>query len=278
MAKYKFDQRRYDISADTFNDFLNKYKKVAKQAFEDRSVDITDTFLFSKLPVQMQNELAMERKHDAMVEEIRTLVQRRCQYAQLLPVTSSAQPFSQISAPQPARVTSQTGAQVGRVQKKNQRRKPKQYCEPKFAKHSPTEPSTRQQAETQPKLVCQICGKVGHSARDFYYRITSTSAFGNERYPKQPTDENKQFRRDFRQTNNRTYNANELFDSTTNEADSTDETEGPDDAEDPKLSKATSSCPIKQKCAPKSTTNHSYTNATEDFKRHGVAVPFLNLH
>ena len=108
MAKYKFDQRRYDFSADTFNDFLNKYKKVAKQAFEDRSSDIMDTFLFSKLLVQMQNELAMEGKHDAMMEEIRTFVQRRCQYAQLLPVTSSAQPFNQISAPQPHRVTSQT--------------------------------------------------------------------------------------------------------------------------------------------------------------------------
>ena len=51
VAKYKFDQIRYDPLAETFNDFLNKYKKVAKQAFGDRSGDITETFLFAKLPV-----------------------------------------------------------------------------------------------------------------------------------------------------------------------------------------------------------------------------------
>ena len=48
----------------------------------------------------MQNELAMAGKHDASMEEIRTFVQRRCQYAQLIPSTT-AQPFNQISAPKP---------------------------------------------------------------------------------------------------------------------------------------------------------------------------------
>ena len=33
VAKYKFDQMRYDPSTQTFNDFLNKFKNVAKQAF-----------------------------------------------------------------------------------------------------------------------------------------------------------------------------------------------------------------------------------------------------
>ena len=47
----------------------------------------------------MQNELAMAGKHDASMEEIRTFVQRRCQYAQLIPNTTP-QPFNQISAPQ----------------------------------------------------------------------------------------------------------------------------------------------------------------------------------
>ena len=108
VAKYKFDQMRYDTSAETFNDFLNKFKKVAKQAFGDKSSDITETFLFAKLPVQMQNELAMAGKHDASMEEIRTFVQRRCQYAQLIPNTTSAQPFNQISAPQPNAATPPT--------------------------------------------------------------------------------------------------------------------------------------------------------------------------
>ena len=108
VAKYKFDQMRYDPTAETFNDFLNKFKKVAKQAFGDKSSDITETFLFAKLPVQMQNDLAMAGKHDASMEKIRTFVQRRCQYAQLIPNTTSAQPFNQLSAPQPNVATPQT--------------------------------------------------------------------------------------------------------------------------------------------------------------------------
>ena len=108
VAKYKFDQMRYDPSAETFNDFLNKFKKVAKPAFGDKSSDITETFLFAKLPVQMQNELAMAGNHDASMEEIRTFVQRRCQYAQLIPNTTSAQPFNQIIAPQPNVAAPQT--------------------------------------------------------------------------------------------------------------------------------------------------------------------------
>ena len=99
---------RYDPSAETFKDLLNKNKKEAKQAFGDRLGDITETFLFAKLPVQRQNELAMAGKHRATMEEFRTFVQRRCQNAQLLPTTSSAQPFNQISAPQPHIATSQS--------------------------------------------------------------------------------------------------------------------------------------------------------------------------
>ena len=55
----KFDQMRYDSTTETFNDFLNENKKVVKQAFDDRSADITQTFLFAKLPVHMLNELAI---------------------------------------------------------------------------------------------------------------------------------------------------------------------------------------------------------------------------
>ena len=80
VAEYKVDQMRYDPSAETYNDFLNKFKKVAKQAFGDKASDITN--------------MAMAGKHDASMEEIRTFVQRRCQYAQLIPNTTSAKPFN----------------------------------------------------------------------------------------------------------------------------------------------------------------------------------------
>ena len=108
MAKYKFDQMRYDPATETFNHFLNKFKKIAKQALGDRSSDKPETFLFAKLPVNTHTELARAGKHDATMEEIRTFVQRRCQYAQLLPNTTNAQPFNQMSAPQPNAATPQT--------------------------------------------------------------------------------------------------------------------------------------------------------------------------
>ena len=38
VAKYKFEKMHYNPSADTFNDLLNKFKKVAIQAFADKSL------------------------------------------------------------------------------------------------------------------------------------------------------------------------------------------------------------------------------------------------
>ena len=51
-------------------------------------------FLFEKRPVQMQHEIALAAMHDPSIEEIRLFVQRKCQCAQMLPTTSSAQPFN----------------------------------------------------------------------------------------------------------------------------------------------------------------------------------------
>ena len=85
-----------------------------------------------------------------------------------------------------------------------------------------------------PKLVCQNGGRVGHSARDCYYRNTATSAYRSVPYPKQSTEENKQFRRYFRQTNNRVYNTNELSHTTNDETDNAEETERHDDVEEPR--------------------------------------------
>ena len=65
VAKYCFDQMRYGPTTETFNNFLNKFKNVAEQVFDDRSAIIIETLLFAKLPVQRQNELAVAGKHDA---------------------------------------------------------------------------------------------------------------------------------------------------------------------------------------------------------------------
>ena len=72
VSKYKFDQMRYDPTKESFANFLTRYKKLAKQAYGDKANDIAETFLFAKLPIQIQNELAMASKHEAKVEEIKT--------------------------------------------------------------------------------------------------------------------------------------------------------------------------------------------------------------
>ena len=81
---------------ESFADFLTKFKTLAKQAYGDKANEITETFLFSKLPIQIQNELAMAGKHEATSGKIRTFVQRRCQYAQLLPSNSVMQPLNNL--------------------------------------------------------------------------------------------------------------------------------------------------------------------------------------
>ena len=91
--------------------------------------------------------------------------------------------------------------------------------------NSNSQPAGLHSQEQQPKakynlkLVCQICGKVGHSARDCYG---------------QSTEENKQFRRDFRQNNARVYNTNELSHTTNDEAENAEVIERHDNVEDPK--------------------------------------------
>ena len=199
VAKYKFDQMRYDPATETFNGFLNNFNEVAKQAIGDRSSDITETFLFAKLSVHLKNELAMAGKHDATMVEIRTFVQRRCQYAQLLPNTTNAQPFNQMSAPQPNAATPQASTAQPQQNRETKRKFDGQCrhcgihrhrwveCRKQLREEAQAKPaSQKQQQPTQAtqnpdnrpkynsKLVCQICGKVGYSARDCYHRNTTT--------------------------------------------------------------------------------------------------------
>ena len=102
VSKFKFDQLRYDPTTESFSTFLANYKKVAKQASGEKAREIVQTFLFAKLPIQLQNELAIAGKHDASIEDIKTFVQRRCQYAQLLPNQQLLQPFNQVIQTQEA--------------------------------------------------------------------------------------------------------------------------------------------------------------------------------
>ena len=162
----------------------------------------------------MQNQLAMVGKHDATMEEIRTFVQLRCQYAQLLPSTTSAQPFNQMSAPQPNAATPQTSIAQLQQNRETKRKFDGQCrhcgihghkwveCRKRLQEEAKAKPASQKeqqltQATQNPdkkrkynsKLVCQSCGKVGHSARDFYHRSTTTSAYRSVPYTNQSTEE-----------------------------------------------------------------------------------------
>ena len=106
--------------------------------------------------------------------------------------------------------------------------------------NSNSQPAAQPSQEQKPKpkynskLVCQICGKVGHSVRDCYYRDTATSAYRSVPYPKQSTEDNRQFRWDFRQNNARVNNTNELCHTTNDEAENAEVIERHDDVGDQK--------------------------------------------
>ena len=65
VSKFTFDQMRFHPTVDSFTNLLSNFKKTAKQAFGDKTNEIAETFLFPKLPVQHQNDLAVAGKHDA---------------------------------------------------------------------------------------------------------------------------------------------------------------------------------------------------------------------
>ena len=131
----------------------------------------------------------------------------------------TAQPFNQTSAPQPNVAASQSSNSQPTQNRETKRkfdgqcrhcgitrhkwaecRKPlREEAQNKTTTHNqqqPAQPTNTQDVKPKynPKLVCQICGKVGHSARDCYYRNTTTSAYRSVPYSKQSTEENKQFR------------------------------------------------------------------------------------
>ena len=82
---------RYDPSVESFTEVLSKFKKTAKNAYEEKAIEITERFLIAKLPIQPQNEFAMADKHVASTGKIKTFVQQRCQYAELIPNTPTMQ-------------------------------------------------------------------------------------------------------------------------------------------------------------------------------------------
>ena len=222
VARYKWDQARYDPTTETFSDFLKNLKKTAKQAFGEEADKIIKMFLFGKLPVEIQQELTMANKEESSPEEIKTYLMRKYQYQQYVAPPTTIQPFNAVTSSVPTTNTTIKPATTTTTQPTERKRFEGQcfYCGK--TGHRKTECRARQRDEANgikkedaipmkkatdtdkpkynPKLVCQICGYTGHSARDCRRRIPkeSSSAYGKIPYTTNSQDDNKARRQDLK--------------------------------------------------------------------------------
>ena len=222
VARYKWDQARYDPTTETFSNFLKNLKKTAKQAFGDEADKIIKTFLFDKLPVEIQQELTMPNKEESSPEEIKTYLMRKYQYQQYAAPPTTIQPFNAVTSSIPTNNETTKPTTTTTTQPTERKRFERQcfYC--RKTGHRKTECRARQRDEANgikkkdavpmkkatdpdkpkynPKLVCQICGYTGHSARDCRRRISkeSSSAYGKIPYATNSQDDNKARRQDLK--------------------------------------------------------------------------------
>ena len=222
VARYKWDQARYDPTTETFSDFLKNLKKTAKQAFGDEADKIIKMFLFGKLPVEIQQELTMVNKEESSPEEIKTYLMRKYQYQQYAAPPTTIQPFNAVTSSVPTNNATTKPATTTTTQPTERKRFKGQcfYCGK--TGHRKTECRARQRDEANgikkedaipmkkaadpdkpkynPKLVCQICGYTGHSARDCRRRVPkeSISAYGKIPYATNSQDDNEARRQDLK--------------------------------------------------------------------------------
>ena len=223
VARYRWNEAKYDPATESFSDFVKNLKKIAKQAFGTEADKCIQMFLFGKLPVDIQQELTMANKEDSSPEDIKTYLQRKYQYQQVLTAPPPVQPFNQIT----------TGGYVpptNNQQQSQPKQHPEQQPQKKFEgkcfycgkmghrKHErrsklrdeangivkpdaiPRNSTAPTDKKYNPKLVCQICGYTGHSARDCRHRFPkeSSNPYGKIPYQKADTEESKERRRDLK--------------------------------------------------------------------------------
>ena len=219
VARYKWNEAKYDPTTQTFGDFLKDLEKIAKQAYGDEA-DIK-MFLFGKLPVEIQQELTMANKEDSSPEEIKTYLLRKYQYQNVLQQTTSTyQPFNQMSDNTTKREFTRSDQAPPKTETKRFEGKcfycgkqghRKQECRKRqrdeangTTKPDAIQPTKRQEDDKpkyNPKLVCQICGYTGHSARDCRKRIPkqTSTLYGQLPYKRTDDQENKERRRELKQ-------------------------------------------------------------------------------
>ena len=220
VARYKWDQARYDPTTETFGYFLKNLKKTAKQAFGNEADRVIKMFLFGKLPVEIQQELTMANKEESSPEEIKTYLMRKYQYQQYVAPPAAIQPFNAVTSSAPTTTTKPTTTTTTQPTERKRFEGQCFYCGK--TGHRKTECRARQRDEANgikkedaipmkkaadpdkpkynPKLVCQICGYTGHSARDCRRRIPKeiSSAYGKIPYTTNSQDDNKARRQDLK--------------------------------------------------------------------------------
>ena len=224
VARYKWNEAKYDPTTQTFRDSLKDrqiFKKIAKQAYGDEADKCIKMVLFEKLPVEIQQQLTMANKEDSSPEEFKTYLIRKYQYQKVLQQTiSTYQPFNQMSdnttkreftrsdQAQPKTETKRFEGKCFYCGKQGHR---KQECRgrQRDEANGTTKPDAIQPAKRQeddklkhnPKLVCQICGYTGHSARNCRKRIPkqTSTPYGQLPYKRTDDQENKERRRELKQ-------------------------------------------------------------------------------
>ena len=79
VARYIWDQVKYEPKLETFSDFLKCLKVIVKQAFQDNRAKFIQTILFGKLPIIIQQGLMNNNKEEASSKETKTFLHQRQQ-------------------------------------------------------------------------------------------------------------------------------------------------------------------------------------------------------
>ena len=221
VARYKWNEAKYDPTTQTFGDFLKNLKKIAKQAYGHEADKCIKMFLFGKLPIEIQQELTMANKEDSSPEEIKTYLLRKYQYQNVLQQPAATyQPFNQMSDNNPKRDFTRSdqsqpkpdikrfdgkcfycGKQGHRIQECRGRQRDEANGINKPDTIQPIKRQDEDEPKYNPKLVCQICGYTGNSARDCRKRIPkqTSTPHGQLTYQRTDEQENKEPRRELKQ-------------------------------------------------------------------------------
>ena len=207
--------------------FIFKHlKKAAKQAFDSKANEHVNAFLFGKFPVAIQIDLSVAGKQGATMDEIRDFIPRQSQCRHLIG-TKQPQPFNEVSSGFDKRQTERLTRKNSNQQRKfsatcfhcikkghkafDCRTRKREHAQ-KDVPHTKSSEQRPQRVQNKPaqekwnfnlKLVCQICGYTGHSALTCRHRNTNTNANKSIPYQRQNPNDNRGFRKDFKQANKR---------------------------------------------------------------------------